>query len=117
MTEPVLVPTVRSPLIVMFPVPAVPLPKVLGPVVLKTTLLKVRRPLGVRVAVEPSKVTVPPLALKIGEPETDKAPAIVKLVAEGAVNVPPVRVTLPLKSRVPALALKTPPDWLNAPST
>lgn len=45
----------------------------------------------------PSKATVPPLALKVGVPETDKVESTV-IVSEEALNVPPDRVKAPVSN-------------------
>jgi hypothetical protein len=45
----------------------------------------------------PSKINVPPLALKVGEPEIVKAPAKV-IVPDGAVKVPPLMLKPTLRS-------------------
>lgn len=63
---------------------------VFSPELLITTALKVTL-LQLKVVVDPSNVTVPPLALNVGEPEIVSAPASVK-VPDGAVNVPDVRL-------------------------
>lgn len=66
------------------------------PVLLITTKLKVTL-LQDRVAPAPSKVKVPPLALKVGVPEIVN-PATSVMFPEGALNVPPDMVSAPLKS-------------------
>lgn len=57
-----------------------------------------------------SKVTVPPLALHVGEPDLVKLPETV-IVPDGAVNVPPDNVKSPLMSSVPAPPVNVP--WLK----
>jgi hypothetical protein len=95
-----------------------PLLTVFLPVLLNATKLKLTL-LHVKVARPPSKVIVPPFALKVGVPEIVRFPATV-IVPEGALNVPPDIVKDPFRSAplasVSAPELKvTVPLALNVP--
>ena len=60
-------------------------------------------------AMEPSRVSIPPLALNVGVPDLVKEPATVKVPdAFGAVNVPPEIVKFPFTSKVTAPAVQVP---------
>lgn len=65
--------------------------KVIALDLLITTKLKVTFPQAFVVAVEPENVTVPPFALKVGEPLIVSAP-VMFIFPDGAVNVPPLIV-------------------------
>lgn len=105
------VPIVTVPLFVIKPAPVVGLlpsgmvhaePMVIGPfkVLLNATRLKVMDAQArVLAPVVPSNVTVPLLALKVGEPVTVKLLSIV-IVPEVEVNVPPLRLNEPFRSMV-----------------
>lgn len=75
----------------------------------KVTLLQLKV-----AVVAPSKVTVPLLALKVGEPEMVRLPAKVIVAEVGALKVPPDMVKSPFKSApegklsVPALCVTVP---------
>lgn len=71
---------------------------VFAAVLLKMTKLNVTL-LQPKFALPPSKVTVPPLALKVGEPEIVNAPAIV-IVPLGAVKPPELKIKVLFKSTV-----------------
>ena len=72
------------------PIVIAPTPPLSMVTVLKVMLLQARV-----TVLDPSKVTVPPLAVKVGEPEMVKEPTTV-MVLEGAVKVPAVNVKLEL---------------------
>ena len=65
-------------------------------------------------AVAPSKVTVPPLSVKVGEPDFVKLSEIVNDPDEfGAVKFPPERVKVPFTSTVPELPVKVPDETVR----